>query len=65
LKLIGEWGRGIKENDGGNEFKYVYLIYCKNFCKGHNVPLPGTTIKQINNMSLVAHPDNKGRKETF
>jgi hypothetical protein len=22
LKLFQEWGRGIKENDGGGEFKY-------------------------------------------
>jgi hypothetical protein len=27
-------GRGIKENDGGDEFK----IYYKYFCKCHNVP---------------------------
>jgi hypothetical protein len=24
----------------------VYLIYCKNFCKCHNVPPPSTTIKK-------------------
>jgi uncharacterized protein (DUF433 family) len=29
---------GIKENDGGSEFNMIYLIYCKNFCKCHNVP---------------------------
>jgi predicted ATP-dependent endonuclease of OLD family len=23
----------------------IYLIYCNNFCKCHNVPLPSTTIK--------------------
>jgi hypothetical protein len=23
----------------------IYLIHCKNFCKCHNVPPPGTTIK--------------------
>jgi hypothetical protein len=35
LKLIQEWGRGIKESDGGvNSTK----IYSKNFCKCHNVP---------------------------
>jgi hypothetical protein len=22
----------------------IYLIYCKNFCKCHNVPPPSTTI---------------------
>jgi hypothetical protein len=30
---------GIKENDGGGDFNMMYLIYCKNFCKYHNVPL--------------------------
>jgi hypothetical protein len=30
----GEWGRGIKENDGGMNSN---MIYCKNFCKCHNV----------------------------
>jgi hypothetical protein len=24
----------------------IYLIYCKNFCKCHNVPPPNTTIKK-------------------
>jgi hypothetical protein len=24
----------------------TYLIYCKNFCKSHNVPTPSTTIKK-------------------
>jgi hypothetical protein len=24
----------------------IYYIYCKNFGKYHNVPLPGTTIKK-------------------
>jgi hypothetical protein len=35
VKVFQEWG-GIKENDGGGEFKYD-SIYCKNFCKCHNV----------------------------
>jgi hypothetical protein len=36
LKLFQEYGGGeIKENDGGGEFR---VIYCKNFCKCHNVP---------------------------
>jgi hypothetical protein len=25
----------------------IYLIYCKNFCKCHNVPPPSTTIKNV------------------
>jgi hypothetical protein len=36
-------GRGeIKETDGRGEFKYIYLIYFKNFCKYCNVPQPST-----------------------
>jgi hypothetical protein len=30
-------GRGIKENDGGVNSSMIHLIYCKNFCKRHNV----------------------------
>jgi hypothetical protein len=30
-------GGRIKENDGGGEINYD-MIYCKNFCKCHNVP---------------------------
>jgi hypothetical protein len=26
----------------------IYLMYCNNFCKCHNVPPPGTTIKRKN-----------------
>jgi hypothetical protein len=45
LKLFQEWGeRGIKENSGGGEFKY--LIYCKNFYKCHNVSQPSTATKR-------------------
>jgi hypothetical protein len=32
------WG-GMKENSEGK-----YWIYCRNFCKCHNVPPPSTTI---------------------
>jgi hypothetical protein len=38
-----EWG--IKENGGGGKFRIIYLMYCKNLCRCHNVPLPTTTIK--------------------
>jgi hypothetical protein len=31
------WG-WIKDNDGGMNSTMIYLIYCKNFCKCHNVP---------------------------
>jgi hypothetical protein len=36
---------GIKD-DGRVNSSMIYLIYCKNFCKCHNVPLPSTTIKK-------------------
>jgi hypothetical protein len=38
LRLFQDWGGGIEENDGGDEFKYDILIFCKKFCKCHNVP---------------------------
>jgi hypothetical protein len=36
----------IKENSGMGEFKYEILIYCKKFCKCHNVPPPNTIKKR-------------------
>jgi hypothetical protein len=33
--IPGMGERGIKENDGGVNSS---MIYCKNFCKCHNVP---------------------------
>jgi hypothetical protein len=30
----------------GMNSNIMYLIYCKNFCKCHNVSLPNTTIKE-------------------
>jgi hypothetical protein len=40
VDTIPGMGRGrIKENDGGGlNSSMIYLIYCKNFCKCHNVP---------------------------
>jgi hypothetical protein len=38
ILAMGE--EGIKESGGGDEFKYYYLIHCKNCCKCHNVPHP-------------------------
>jgi hypothetical protein len=35
----------IKKNGGGSESK-IYLIFCKNFSKCHNVPSSSTTIKK-------------------
>jgi hypothetical protein len=46
LKLFLEWGRRkIKENLEGGNSSMIYLLYCKNLCKFHNVPLPSTIIK--------------------
>jgi hypothetical protein len=45
LKSFQEWGGVIKENDGGGISSMIYLIYYKNFCICHNIPLPGTIKK--------------------
>jgi hypothetical protein len=37
---------GMQENGGGVNSSMTYLIYCKNFCKCHNVPAASTTIKK-------------------
>jgi hypothetical protein len=43
-------GRGeIKENGGGDEFKYDILIHFKNSCKSHNVAQHNITIEKLNN----------------
>jgi hypothetical protein len=50
--IAGVRGGGIKENGGEGEFKnddessMIHLIYCKNLCKCHNVPLARKTIKR-------------------
>jgi hypothetical protein len=41
-------GEGVKKKSTGGEFKYDYLIHCKNICKYSNVPLPSRTIKKKN-----------------
>jgi hypothetical protein len=41
---MGEGGRR-KVVEGVNS-NMIYLIYCKNFCKCHNVSPPSTTIKK-------------------
>jgi hypothetical protein len=37
--ILGIGEGGIKENGGGVNSSLIYLIYCQNFCKCHNVPL--------------------------
>jgi hypothetical protein len=41
---------GMKVNGEGGEFSMKYLVYCKNFCKCHNVPPLSTTIKKLVNV---------------
>jgi hypothetical protein len=41
--MPGMEGGGIKENDGWVNSSMIYLVYCKNFYKCHNVP-PSSTI---------------------
>jgi hypothetical protein len=41
----------IKENDRVNS-TMIYLIYCKNFCKCHNISPPSTTIKKKKKTNL-------------
>jgi hypothetical protein len=47
--MPGMGGGRIKENGGGGECNMIYLIYCKIFCKCHNVSSPSTTIKKKKN----------------
>jgi hypothetical protein len=54
LKLFQEWGEErIKENDGVVNSSMMYLIYCKNLCKCHDVPPPSTTIKLLKNTNKM------------
>jgi hypothetical protein len=41
VEIPGMGESRIKEN--GERVNSIYLIYCKNLCKCHNVPLPSTT----------------------
>jgi hypothetical protein len=51
--IPGMEGEGIKENDGGGEFKYDIFDICKNFCKCHNVPLTSSRKKFVKNFLKV------------
>jgi hypothetical protein len=44
LKLFQAWGE-VKENEGVNSSR-IYLIYFKNFCKGHSVSYPAQQQQQ-------------------
>jgi hypothetical protein len=45
--IPGMEGGAIKEMMEGVNSTMLYLIYCKNFCKCHNVLPPRTTIKKF------------------
>jgi hypothetical protein len=55
VENIPEMGGGIRENGGGSKFNITYLIYCKKFCKCHNVPPPSTTTttKRVFDFSMI------------
>jgi hypothetical protein len=48
-QILPIWMWKFLENMPGTVLRFnssmIYLIYCKNLCKYHNVPLPSTTIK--------------------
>jgi hypothetical protein len=50
-------GEVIKENGGGDEFKYDILIHCKNFRKCHNVPQL-STIKGKKKKRMLSQPSS-------
>jgi hypothetical protein len=49
----GMWEGGIKDSDGQSESSMIYLTYCKNFGKCHNVPPANTTIKKNKNKKEI------------
>jgi hypothetical protein len=46
-------GGEIKGNGRGVNTSVIYLIYCKKFCKWHNVPPPQQLKKTKDNVSVV------------
>jgi hypothetical protein len=60
-KLFQESGEGDKRVVKEMNSSMVYLIHCKNFCKGYYIPPPSTTIKRI----LKKQNRNKKHKYTF
>jgi hypothetical protein len=53
VETVPGMGRGMKEMVEWVNSNMIYLIYCKNFCKCHNVsPTSTTTKKQTNRKCL-------------
>jgi hypothetical protein len=52
--IPGMWGvGGYRKMVEGMNSSTIYLIYCKNFYKCHNVPPPSTTIKINKNLKNI------------
>jgi hypothetical protein len=49
LKQFKEWRERGWRMVGGVHSIMIYLLYCKKFYKGHNIPPPTTTIQKSKN----------------
>jgi hypothetical protein len=52
--IPGMGKREIKENEGVKS-SMIYLIYCKNFCKYHNVLQQNNKIWGIKRKEVISH----------
>jgi hypothetical protein len=57
--ILGMGEGGINENGGGVNWGMIYLIYCKNLCRSHNVPPPSTTTA-AKDMRTLNEKSNRG-----
>jgi hypothetical protein len=55
-------GRGMKESSQRVSSSIIYLIYCKSFCKCHNVPPPSTTTKIVITIIAITQAQNQKKK---
>jgi hypothetical protein len=53
LEIVSGMGRGSIKKNGGANSCMINLIYCKNFCKCHNVLPPSTTIKKMKKRNQI------------
>jgi hypothetical protein len=60
--IPGMKGGGIKESSGV-EMVNSAMIYCKNFCKCHNVPSSSTTIKKLSERNVKTDCLREGSQE--
>jgi hypothetical protein len=47
IPVVGEREGWIRREVMGVNSSMIYLIYCKNFCKYHNIPSSRKTIKNV------------------